>query len=69
MCFYSFFCKCPEQKTLYPSILIFECLIIIGNVQGATRVGKTIIVPLPKDAAGTDVYPDCKKGKVCSKLS
>jgi len=33
--------------------------------QGSTRVGKTIIIPLPKDAAGTDVYPDCQKGKVC----
>ena len=29
------------------------------------RRGKTIIVPLPKDASGEDVYPDCNKGKVC----
>jgi len=30
-----------------------------------TRVGKTIIIPLPKDASGEDVYPDCNRGKVC----
>merc|ERR1711863_46566 len=29
------------------------------------RRGKTIIIPLPKDASGEDVYPDCNKGKVC----
>ena len=29
------------------------------------RRGKTIIVPLPKDASGEDVYPDCNRGKVC----
>ena len=29
------------------------------------RRGKTIIIPLPKDANGEDVYPDCNKGKVC----
>ena len=23
------------------------------------------MVPLPKDAAGEDVYPDCQRGKVC----
>lgn len=27
--------------------------------------GRTIIIPLPKDAQGNDVYPDCNKGKVC----
>ena len=32
---------------------------------GPVRRGKTIIVPLPKDASGEDVYPDCNKGKVC----
>merc|ERR1712106_157661 len=29
------------------------------------RQGKRIIIPLPKDASGVDVYPDCQKGKVC----
>ena len=36
------------------------------NFQSApVRRGKTIIIPLPKDASGEDVYPDCNKGKVC----
>ena len=37
------------------------------NFQSNTpvRKGKTIIIPLPKDASGEDVYPDCNKGKVC----
>jgi hypothetical protein len=33
--------------------------------QNSVRQGRVIIVPLPKDASGGDVYPDCNKGKVC----
>ena len=41
------------------------CLCSHGEAQnrGAPR-GKKIIIPLPKDASGTDVYPDCNKGNL-----
>merc|ERR1712066_38788 len=29
------------------------------------RGGRVITIPLPKDASGNDVYPDCNRGKVC----
>jgi len=54
-----------------PLLMLVVASLMLGvvveaqNKQGSTRVGKTIIIPLPKDAAGTDVYPDCQKGKVC----
>ena len=34
---------------------------VLAGVEGQTR-GRTIIIPLPKDASGGDVYPDCNKG-------
>ena len=40
------------------------CLSLTASAQN-TRRGKTIIVPLPKDRSGLDVYPDCNRGKVC----
>merc|ERR1719483_1179924 len=57
-----------------PLLLLVVASLLLGvaveaqNRQGLTRVGKTIIIPLPKDAAGTDVYPDCQKGKVKAKI-
>merc|ERR1712200_275204 len=44
---------------------VVACLFLSqGEAQVRTR-GKKIIIPLPKDASGSDVYPDCTKGKVC----
>merc|ERR1712200_30394 len=44
---------------------VVACLFLSqGEAQVRTR-GKKIIIPLPKDASGSDVYPDCNKGKVC----
>jgi len=50
--------------SLFLSLHRAEAQFSSSSRQG-TRVGKTIIIPLPKDASGTDVYPDCNKGKVC----
>jgi len=53
-----------------PLLRILVASLVLGSVQsqfqqGPPRRGKTIIIPLPKDASGADVYPDCNKGKVC----
>merc|ERR1712025_145241 len=50
--------------SLFLSLHRAEAQFSSSSRQG-TRAGKTIIIPLPKDASGTDVYPDCNKGKVC----
>jgi len=49
-------------------LLVASLLLCVAQAQfrqGPPRQGKTIIIPLPKDASGADVYPDCNKGKVC----
>jgi len=56
--------SCTLLKMLVASLLLVV-VVQAQNRQGPPRVGKTIVIPLPKDASGTDVYPDCQKGKVC----
>lgn len=51
------------EHKVYVLCIVFVCL-CVSEGEAQTR-GKTIVIPLPKDAAGTDVYPDCNKGKVC----
>ena len=58
-----------KMYNLYQALLwlVVACLCACqGQAQTRTRTrtrGNKIIIPLPKDASGTDVYPDCNKGK------
>merc|ERR1711962_190953 len=55
-----------ESSVMEHRSLIWFVVACLFVRQGAAQFrGKTIIIPLPKDASGTDVYPDCNKGKVC----
>jgi len=62
-----------EHQAQTPLLVLVAALLLVLVLPTAeaqlgrqgTRVGKTIIIPLPKDASGTDVYPDCMRGKVC----
>ena len=55
------------NRLLVAGLVLTVATVSAQNFQSntPTRRGKTIIIPLPKDASGEDVYPDCNKGKVC----
>merc|ERR1712190_599581 len=53
-----------HQSSIALLLTVVACLSLTASAQN-TRRGKTIIVPLPKDRSGLDVYPDCNRGKVC----
>jgi len=59
-----------HQAQISLVVLVASLVLVVPTVEAqggrqGTRVGKTIIIPLPKDASGVDVYPDCMRGKVC----
>merc|ERR1712223_348567 len=55
-----------HQSSISLLLTLVACLCLSLTVSAQnTRRGKTIIVPLPKDRSGLDVYPDCNRGKVC----
>ena len=53
------------QSSIPLLLTLVACLTVSAQFSSPPRRGKTIIVPLPKDRSGEDVYPDCNKGKVC----
>ena len=54
-----------SQSSIPLLLTLVACLTVSAQFSSPPRRGKTIIVPLPKDRSGEDVYPDCNKGKVC----
>ena len=50
---------------LFSPVVLAQNFQNLPQNQNNVRQGRVIIVPLPKDASGGDVYPDCNKGKVC----
>ena len=56
---------CPQSSIILLLTLVASLTVSAQFSANPPRRGKTIIIPLPKDKSGEDVYPDCNKGKVC----
>jgi len=54
-----------HQSSITLLLTLVACLTVSAQFSTGPRRGKTIIIPLPKDRSGEDVYPDCNAGKVC----